>query len=75
MLAPLARGDLFGAVVEVAGVERLLEAQPGQAQRLLRDRIGAAAGAARRQHEQHARDHGCRDQAAAALVTSRARKA
>lgn len=36
-LAPLARGALFGAVVEVAGVERLLEAQPGQAELVLVD--------------------------------------
>jgi pilus assembly protein CpaE len=36
-LAPLARGALFGAVVEVAGVERLLEAQPGQAELVLID--------------------------------------
>jgi pilus assembly protein CpaE len=36
-LAPLARGALFGAVVEIAGVERLLEAQPGQAELVLID--------------------------------------
>jgi pilus assembly protein CpaE len=36
-LAPLARGALFGAVVEVAGVERLLEVQPGQAELVLID--------------------------------------
>jgi pilus assembly protein CpaE len=36
-LAPLARGALFGAVVEVAGVDRLLEAQPGQAELVLID--------------------------------------
>lgn len=36
-LAPLARGALFGAVVEVAGVERMLELQADQAEMVLVD--------------------------------------
>lgn len=39
-LAPLARGALFGAVVELAGVDRLLEFQPGQAELVLIDADG-----------------------------------
>lgn len=36
-LAPLARGALFGAVVEVGGVERMMELQSGQAEMVLID--------------------------------------
>lgn len=39
-LAPLARGALFGAVVEVAGVERLLDPQAGLAELVLVDGDG-----------------------------------
>lgn len=39
-LAPLARSALFGAVVELAGVDRLLQFQPGQAELVLIDADG-----------------------------------
>lgn len=40
-LAPLARSALFGAVVELAGVDRLLQFQPGQAELVLIDADGS----------------------------------